>query len=141
MSTELLKLAREAGVIAALEDAGYSEGAIKTAIWQKTIQPGIQSISKYLSKYFGAGKAVGPGQYLKGLSEGGPFAQRAATTLQRGATGLDAGLRHFSDKPWQALGEGMIETGKGGLFLGGKGIGGTLGKGLAGTQLARMYLD
>jgi len=140
MSTELLKLAREAGVIAALEDAGYSNGAIKTAIWAKTLQPGIKGISKYLAKYFGAGKQL-PGQYLKGLAGGGHFAQGAASTLHRGSTGLQKGLQAFSRDPWTSLGQGAIETGKGALFLGGKGIGGTLGKGLTGTQLARMYLD
>jgi len=140
MTTELIKLARQAGVAAALGDAGYTDEAIKTAIWAKSVQPAIKGISKYLAKYYGAGKKI-PGQYLKGLSKGGPFAQGAASTLQRGATGLSEGLQHFSKTPWTALGQGAIETGKGALLLDGKGIGGTLGKGLAGTQLARMYLD
>jgi len=37
--------------------------------------------------------------------------------------------------PMKTMGQGLLNTGKGALFLGGKGIGGTVGKGLFGASM------
>lgn len=76
------------------------------------------------------------------LGSKAPLGERAmgfgAKQLGRAAGGLQAASRGMTAAPLQTLGRGAIETGKGALFMGGKGIGGTLGKGMFGASMIGM---
>jgi hypothetical protein len=154
------KYARQIGVTRAFLDHGYTPGAIKLAYMRVGVSEKIaEAMVKeaalpwaWLSKLvaggaqglrgaFGAGAKAGPaaGYVTKGLvGEGGPFAQWLGKGLHGAATGLRSGLQSFEKNPWSSLGRGALETGKGALFFGGKGIGGTLGKGIGGYQMANL---
>jgi hypothetical protein len=76
---------------------------------------------------------------------GGLMRQGLGGTMQAvGRTGLKAGRglassgRAFQAAPLQSLGRGAVEAGKGALFMGGKGVGGVIGKGMFGASMASM---
>jgi len=157
------KYARQIGVTRAFLDHGYTPGAIKLAYmrvgvsekiaeamvkealplsWLSKLMPLAGRAAGGLRTAFGAGLkgrlAPSAGYVTKGLMEGGPFSQWLGKGLHGAATGLRSGLQSFEKNPWSSLGRGALETGKGALFFGGKGIGGTLGKGIGGYQMANL---
>jgi hypothetical protein len=151
----MIKTARQLGVANALLSLGYSPEAIKLAfaqqgITKEAIAPAVlmrllSPLAKGLTRGFGArltASKASPlaGSLTKGLMERGPLAQWAGRGLHSGAQALRLGVGGLAKKPWQTVGRGLLETGKGGLFFRGKGIGGALGKGLGGYQMGNLFL-
>ena len=128
---------------------GYSAADVDSLIKEAfggvaAIGRGIVSAGRGLLRA-GAGRTMaGANRIIKPGARGmlGNMASKANTAMgslgQSAGAGLMRGGQAFAANPMQALGQGAVNAGKGALFFGGKGIGGTIGKGVFLGGMANM---
>lgn len=114
-----------------------ADAMVKEA-WGALVGGALRAAGRWLAPraaQFARGGAARMGQGgMAGRAFGG--AQQFAGRLGlRAGRGIASGGRAFQQAPIQSLGRGALEAGKGALFLGGKGLGGTVGKGLFGASM------
>lgn len=167
---ELVKLSNMVGRIHALNHIGYSPEQIKTAFVNRgfnaehvdvlikeaflgalagTLGRGIVGAGRALSgaggraALSGASKAMAPARAgLAGrLGQMGAKAQQSMGGMLQGAgRGLSRSGVAFARNPLKATGKGLLNFGQGAMLGGGKGLGGTLGKGVFGVSMANMLM-
>ena len=129
------KEAADAMIKEALPIAGLIGGGLRAA--GKFLAPRAANLARA-----GASKAMAPAragaQGLLGRGAAGAQQAIGRAGLQAGR-GLASAGRAFQAAPMRTLGRGAMEAGKGALFMGGKGLGGTVGKGIfAGTMASSL---
>lgn len=150
---EMTKLAYCEGKARTMGALGLPSETIKEAFVSDGIRP---ELAEEMTKeafwgliargIIGAGRAIGPraaslvargaargGTLGKGMQGIGQLGRKAGTGLRRAGGAL-------ARSPGQALWGGAKEFGKGAIFMGGKGVGGTLGKGAFGTMMGSTLL-
>ncbi len=151
------------GKIAALHSLGFSENQIKTAFMQEGLPhytadalvkeaaiPGLGALASGAARLFGRGAAaLGRGAKSmgawagKGAAKGtsmGNLQSKAGIQARKATTGLQRGLEGLETAPLQTLSGGAKNFGSGLLMGGGKGVGGTLGKGLFAANTAAAFM-
>lgn len=117
---------------------------VKEAALGALIGGGLRAAGRFLAPRAanlaraGASRAMAPAQAgARGLlGRGLAGAQRTVGQMGlKAGRGLASSGRAFQQAPLGTLGRGAVEAGKGALFMGGKGIGGTLGKGMFGASM------
>ncbi len=160
---DMVKVARHVGVARAFIDHGYQPETVKYAFVEQgysqeyaegVVKEAFGPLGGFLGRIGGwAGRAAsgigGKGGLAKtvgawgnkGFQMGGTRGKIQQWLGQKGTQalrGTQKGLSAFEASPGKALWGGAKNFGQGALFMGGKGIGGTLGKGAFGYGMYSM---
>jgi len=143
-SEDIIKLGYCIGQTNAMSELGYPEEIIKEAqgpiAW---IASKLPAAGRWLARggvtlaRAGAERAAagGAGYTAKGLGSLQGFFGRGAAGVGRN---LSSAGYAFGRNPWGTVGRGLLNYGKGAIFMGGRGIGGKLGKATFAGQMGKM---